>query len=595
MLAEVRVRITADTSALDAALTRLIEANARRRKRRALAKLERELEAAMAKEFRAQGLAFLARLALLKGRFPPAVREVAEMVPWEPLFDEAALESIEAYRKPLSEFTERALDAGMRAAVAELSVETSFTLEHPAAVDYLKQRGAEQVTGINQTTRERLRTILTQAADEGWSYQKTAREIRKRYGEMAVTRARNIAVFECLPGDTLVRPFAFQPGTLPLSVTFPAFRGLAFQALIDTPAGHCVGDRSQSAILGATRRWYVGPLIHVATAGGHQLAGTPNHPVLTDRGWIGLGLLAKGDHVVCGGGAEAVGLGHPNIEDVPTPIGQVFDALRDAHGTLLQRITGSDRDFHGDGMEGEVDIVWSVRHLSFEYQATLRQPIDHLMLALPDLASRNASCLSAGSDGTRVLLLTLAHPGDLAHAAFGGGVGILEERSPLLRGSARPFELDVFGGFAEGNARFDETVTDGIDGDAIDSGDGAHGLPGSVAFDEIVDVEIREFRGHVYNLITSHGSYAANGIILQNCGDAYEHGNLLVGKDLQGAGLVMQKSWLSVGDARVRPAHQANQAQGWIDLDAAFQDGSERPPADSGCRCTLLQRRKPDA
>lgn len=195
-LADLRAHFRVDTSGLESAIARLVETNAALRKRRALAKPERDLQAAMAKAFLRQGRAFLSRLALYKGRFPPAVREVAEMVPWEPLFDEAALETLDAFAKPLGSFAEAALQSGMVAAVAELNLDTAFDLKHPAAVDYLKRRGAEQVAGIAETTRKRLRTILTQAADEGWSYDKTARAIRARYADFSVTRARNIAVFE---------------------------------------------------------------------------------------------------------------------------------------------------------------------------------------------------------------------------------------------------------------------------------------------------------------------------------------------------------------------------------------------------------------
>lgn len=272
-------------AAVLAAIDHLLEANAALRKRRSLATPERELEAAMATAFAAQRRAFLSRLVVLKGRFPPAVREVAEVVQWEPLFDEAALETIRVFQGPLDEVTARALASGMLAAVADLSVETSFTLEHPAAVDYLRQRGADSVIGITQTTRNELRTILTQAADEGWSYNRTAKAITERY-----------------------QRFAGRPA----------------------------------------RRY---------------------------------------------------------------------------------------------------------RHIR-----------------------------------------TRAH---------------------------------------------------------------------AVAVFEV--------------------------------GNAYEHGNMLVARDLADAGLSMQKQWLSVGDRRVRPAHRANQAQGWIPLGDAFQDGSKRPPTDSGCRCTLLMRRKPDA
>jgi hypothetical protein len=43
------------------------------------------------------------------------------------------------------------------------------------------------------------------------------------------------------------------------------------------------------------------------------------------------------------------------------------------------------------------------------------------------------------------------------------------------------------------------------------------GSAGSVFIDDIVNVDIRDFSGHVYNLETIKGWYTANGIITHNC------------------------------------------------------------------------------
>lgn len=198
------------SSTLLTALDRLLEANARLRKRRALARLERRLEQAMAKAFRAQGREVLKRLGQLRSRFPretqteAALREAVEEFEWGPLFDEAVLKTLRLFEEPLSEVARQALEAGALAAIAELQLDISFSLEHPRAVDYLRQVGAERVAGINETTREELRRILTQAAQEGWSYDRTAREITRRYTEFATpqpqqhirSRAHLIAVTE---------------------------------------------------------------------------------------------------------------------------------------------------------------------------------------------------------------------------------------------------------------------------------------------------------------------------------------------------------------------------------------------------------------
>jgi hypothetical protein len=73
-------------------------------------------------------------------------------------------------------------------------------------------------------------------------------------------------------------------------------------------------------------------------------------------------------------------------------------------------------------------------------------------------------------------------------------------------------------------------------------------------------------------------------------GDAYEAGSEAQALALAAEGVTMEKSWLDAGDARVRPAHRANAAAGWIPLDATFPDGSRRSPTDAGCRCAVAYR-----
>lgn len=85
----------------------------------------------------------------------------------------------------------------------------------------------------------------------------------------------------------------------------------------------------------------------------------------------------------------------------------------------------------------------------------------------------------------------------------------------------------------------------------------------------------------------------AEGIAVFEMGDAYEQSSHDFAQGMQDWGMEMQKGWLSVGDAKVRPEHTANQAQGWIGLNEEFQSGHQRPPTDPGCRCTSLHRRKP--
>jgi len=187
-------------------LARFLEAARRVSKTRALTPIERRLELAMRKVFRAQGAALTRRLARLRGRFP--IQEAISPADWLPLFDAAALETLRLFVDPIDLAVGAALKAGALAAIADTRAGMSFTLANPRAVTYLKQYGAKLVKGVDDTTRDYLRTIITQGVDEGWSYGKMAKAITDRYEEFAVgrpqqhidSRAHLIAITESANG-----------------------------------------------------------------------------------------------------------------------------------------------------------------------------------------------------------------------------------------------------------------------------------------------------------------------------------------------------------------------------------------------------------
>lgn len=72
--------------------------------------------------------------------------------------------------------------------------------------------------------------------------------------------------------------------------------------------------------------------------------------------------------------------------------------------------------------------------------------------------------------------------------------------------------------------------------------------------------------------------------------EAYEHGQSVVRGDLEGLGLAVEKSWLTVGDDRVSADCLSNQGQGWIPNADSFGSGASSPPEHPGCRCSSLSR-----
>jgi SPP1 gp7 family putative phage head morphogenesis protein len=120
-------------------------------------------------------------------------------------------------------------------------------------------------------------------------------------------------------------------------------------------AGVLVG--TDGPVLAKSAREYRGEMITIRTRGGKELAGTPNHPVLTDRGWVALGLLNEGDGVVCRAfGQDALGV-QVDDQNVPALIEDVAVAPLSASGVLSVVVPSAAEDFHGDGAGSEVSIV----------------------------------------------------------------------------------------------------------------------------------------------------------------------------------------------------------------------------------------------
>ncbi|HKE97419.1 MAG TPA: hypothetical protein VKG45_00595 [Actinomycetes bacterium] len=263
---------------------------------------------------------------------------------------------------------------------------------------------------------------------------------------------------------------------------------------------------SDSHVTAGFKRRYEGDLAQIRTAGGHELAGTPNHPVLTARGWVPLGQLKVGDRVVRRARREDAleGPPQPDEEHVELPIEQVFELLA-VRGTQERR-PGAAPQFHGDGQKTEVHVVRTDRLLLDDLQPALAQPGRHLGLAA-------AAALGA----------VLAHRGPQQpllgrdDAAPGGGVGGRHEAGAPVRSEPLVAYLGRLGARAHHPA-FPEPAPDRVVAAAEGPGDlGGRLAQFQVTTDEVVLVERRQFSGHVHNLETESHYYTANGIVVHNC------------------------------------------------------------------------------
>jgi ADP-ribosyltransferase exoenzyme/F like protein len=278
--------------------------------------------------------------------------------------------------------------------------------------------------------------------------------------------------------------------TLPASERYSCF-----------PAGTLV---SASGIRRGYRRWFAGELVEIVDSEGRQLSGTPNHPVLTDRGWVPLGRLEQGDQLVCYG-VEPDRVAAHDVDAAPTTIEQAFDALV-VRGGRQVRVGRHRVDFHGERPDGDVDVVTADGQLWDSTDSAVEQRVEYLAFPSADA-------------GTAVLI----GDGRLDSGAFGSWPS--PDRSVGGRGQLSPF----FGGRSAHTREHGGAAVATLDtvplqhsaeGSTTDPGGESEsllGLAGQISLNEIVSVRRVPWSGHVYNLETETGAYVANGIVVHNC------------------------------------------------------------------------------
>ena len=117
---------------------------------------------------------------------------------------------------------------------------------------------------------------------------------------------------------------------------------------------------------------YEGALVTLTMQSGGVLSASPNHPVLTERGWVRIGDLNKGDKLFKTAIRDSERIrSDPNEQSVPTTLGELHSSASDSGE--IQRVASSVVNFYGDRPSGEVDVVSIDRELRNRLDAAHRE------------------------------------------------------------------------------------------------------------------------------------------------------------------------------------------------------------------------------
>lgn len=154
--------------------------------------------------FRAQAEITVEVFASLREHFPLVEAEGGPEPPWEPLWDVVAEETAGELEIIAREAMPAAMETGAAATLADIGISAAFDLADPRAEAYLDENAAAMVTRVNETTRDRIGSVVRAGARAGTSYAKVAQSIVDEFAEMAIlkpqrhirNRAELIAVTE---------------------------------------------------------------------------------------------------------------------------------------------------------------------------------------------------------------------------------------------------------------------------------------------------------------------------------------------------------------------------------------------------------------
>ncbi len=350
--------------------------------------------------------------------------------------------------------------------------------------------------------------------------------------------------------------------------------GLSWPMDLNDKYGTCLTEGTEvgaANVEAGYRVKYDGPVVALRFASGRHLTVTPNHAVLTPRGFIRARFLKQGDYAV---GAEwteevATGIFGQDGDEAIAPVEEKFAALlRGTAGSgelaKFRQVVGA-VDFHGDGrfMDGDVDVVRPNSLLQREVDPALRKPNgeDEILPAgklqgafhglcamfqakrrgrfasgrvmsgsnpLVPFRDRHLCVPHAEADGLRpdsdASFDKQSSEQRLAHSSLASQVDVGRLPGNVAVKERRQVGSAPANGYGSGLRDRTSLVassvhpsSEGAQTDPHLAGDLEERFPGLVAPDRIVGVHREWYDGHVYDLSTATRWFVANGIVTHNC------------------------------------------------------------------------------
>lgn len=308
-----------------------------------------------------------------------------------------------------------------------------------------------------------------------------------------------------------------------------------------------------------TQSDYSGDVIEVRTANGRCFTVTPNHIMLTARGWVRAKDIVKGDKVIyyCGWDKFITETNPTNNHCVLT-IENLFTSFVEDGTVIPATMPTTAEDFKGDAIEnGEVNIILVDSFLRDKFNPMQRKFLCDSPLIWTELrdgeiilpgngtAARFLVCVGLSSDGIMGggRVADIFFRGSLTHhelirfrkrahyntrlfkTAFNGSCSDAEAPGKFLDAASRFIHGDNFinGEFppcvrvTDCDSIFFKGSRDWLSADTKGVCDFADAFAGIVEFDNVVGINVGFYSGHVYDASSQSTLYYCNGFLSSNC------------------------------------------------------------------------------
>lgn len=319
------------------------------------------------------------------------------------------------------------------------------------------------------------------------------------------------------------------------------------------------------------KRRYKGVMVNFTTKAGRSVKITPNHPVLTGRGWVKAGELNLLDKVVT---IESIAsfAGKDYKNSVVSEFGKLFSSVNVlANPNFVTVRPTATEDFHGDVTDTDVEVVntnglrWGgvrecvndgAKDNLFPLGALIKSSFNRfrsLLFLSNTPSSASDGIMSRFREVSYLLWGAFCHSSKLLFRAIPKGT--IDWLEKIRNNTWRAFYPDVLSYPVNANSRFVSGYDSllffigkfnksgvfkgyarGCDSLVNKTNRNAEALcnfdwhnTAGAKLDDLVSVDIVNYDGHVYNLENKDNWYLSNGIITHNCRSSYLF--LLKGQD----------------------------------------------------------------